>query len=149
MLLSWKFMREIRPDTAQFSIFYPLKGTVLYDQTVSTGLFDPSAEMQNYYSGSPLQQDGISNATILRYQYLFDAYATCDGVWPSIVFHLVRRSDAAFRMLRFLRHMRWIAASSANSPGSLFKELSRLVGRKLFRTRRVNSAPIACATSES
>ena len=149
MVLSWKFMRDIRPDTAQFSIFYPLKGTVLYDQTVSTGLYDPGTEMQDYYSGSPLRQDGISNTTIMRYQYLFQAYATRDGVWASIAFHLARKSSVLFRLLRFLRHMRWIAAASAYSPGPLVREFSRLVGRKLFGTRRVRSAPIACAASES
>ena len=98
MLKTWRFLRRIMPDTAQFSIFYPLEGTRLYEQTIQMGLYNPANTAENYYSGSVLKQDGIDDRLLLRYQRLFQLYATKKGIRPVIAFHLYRTLGPAYRL---------------------------------------------------
>ncbi|GJM26512.1 MAG: hypothetical protein DHS20C16_29270 [Phycisphaerae bacterium] len=101
MLKTWDIMRQILPTSAQFSIFYPLKGTKLYDQTIQMGMYDPSDTADNYYSGTVLKQDGIDNTLLQRYQTLFDRYANKLG-WPAAAaFHFYRKIVPAYK-LRFV-----------------------------------------------
>lgn len=111
MLETWRFLREAMPTSAQFSIFYPLRGTKLYDQTVAAGLYDPSNDMTDYYSGSPLRQPGIDNALVRKYQRLFEWYATRPGPWAAIQFHLSRRFDACDRAFMAVKRARMHAGA--------------------------------------
>jgi anaerobic magnesium-protoporphyrin IX monomethyl ester cyclase len=107
MLETWRFMRRIKPTTAQFSIFYPLKGTKLYDQTIAMGLYDPTRDMTDYYSGSPLAQDDIvTDAVIRKYQMLMTRYATQPGWWAVVKFHLSRKSNLCLRFFDALMRAR-------------------------------------------
>ncbi|NOX59763.1 MAG: B12-binding domain-containing radical SAM protein [Planctomycetes bacterium] len=101
MLKTWTVMRKILPTSAQFSIFYPLKGTKLYDQTIQMGMYDPTDTADNYYSGTVLTQDGIDNALLHRYQTLLGRYANQPGWLAGVAFHFYRIVVPAFK-LRFV-----------------------------------------------
>lgn len=101
MMKTWRFVRRIRPDTAQFTVFYPLKATRLYDRTIEMGMYQPSEMGENYYHGSVLKQKGISPGLVQRYQELFSTYATKSGVWPVVAFHFYRTVVPAY-WLRFV-----------------------------------------------
>ncbi len=101
MLKTWRFMRRVRPNSAQFTVFYPLKGTRLYHQTVATGMYRPSEMGEDYYHGSVLTQKEISPGLVQRYQRLFSVYATKPGVWPALAFHFYRTVVPAY-WLRFV-----------------------------------------------
>ncbi len=102
MLKTWRFMRRILPDTAQFTIFYPLRGTPLHDRVVAEKLYDPADTLPSYYVGSVLKQEGLDDEILLRYQKLLTTYAVRKGVWPVIAFHFYRTVPMAYR-LRFHR----------------------------------------------
>lgn len=100
MMKTWSFMREVEPTTAQFSLFFPLKGTPLYDQSIAMGIYDPKEVVDDYYTGSVLQQeDVITQKLLLRYHTLFTEYATQAGTWPVVAFHVCRKSTLAFWLL--------------------------------------------------
>ena len=150
MMKTWTFMREVEPTTAQFSFFFPLKGTPLYDQSIAMGLYDPKEIVENYHTGSVLrQEDVITQKLLLRYHELFTEYATRPGVWPVVAFHVCRKSGLAFWLLftvlppvrdLFKRQMarvrkllactprqaiRKIARNIVELPGSIWASLSR------------------------
>ncbi len=111
MMKTWHFMRQILPNSAQFTIFQPLEGTKLHDQVIEMGMYDPDDATESFYEGTALRQDGIDNKLVRRYRLLFDRYAIRPGVWSVIAFHSGRRAPPIFWLLitaipacrRFLR----------------------------------------------
>lgn len=58
------FTDKIKPNFAQFSIFYPFPGTKLYDKCIIENLIDPLKSNKNLYGGSILK--GMDHTTITR-----------------------------------------------------------------------------------
>ncbi len=99
MMKTWDFMRQILPDTAQFTIFQPLEGTKLYDQVIEMGMYHPDDATESFYDGTMLRQDGIDGKLVNRYRLLFDRYAVRPGVWPVIAFHSCRHVRLIFWLI--------------------------------------------------
>lgn len=93
MLLTWKFLREIKPDSAQFTVFRPMRGTVLYDECVARGMYDPKNDTRLWAAAPIIKHDLLDDDTIMRYQRMLTQYAVRRGLWPVIAFHLGRRSN--------------------------------------------------------
>lgn len=113
LMKTWSFMRQVMPDTAQFSFFFPLKGTKLYEQSIQMGIYDPAATTESYHAGSVIRQEHVINQELLcRYHHVLNKYVTRRGIWPVIAFHASRKSRTAYWLLfscspavsRFLRH---------------------------------------------
>ena len=101
MMLTWRFMRRIMPTSAQFSIFFPLVGTKLFDYTIQMGMYEPAEDMEeSYYSGTVLKQEAIDNKLVLRYQTLLGKYVTKPGLLAASAFHVYRAIVPAYQ-LRF------------------------------------------------
>lgn len=97
---TFKLLKEARPDTAQTTIFYPLRKTKLYDIVVEEGLFNPDSPMPNrYYYGSSLEFSKEKKRELLRSQYLL---ANFDKIGLRS-FELAQRSKLAFMALRIYR----------------------------------------------
>lgn len=137
ILKTWRFLRDVMPDTAQFTIFHPLKGTRLYDRTVEMGLYDPRTTAENYYTSTVLRHDRIDSRRLSTYQTLLSKYATRPGVWPVIAFHLNRRSREVYWLLhvfrprvgRTLRHQ-------AGRLANLYRSSPPVALRKILRNLR-------------
>ena len=68
---TYELLREVQPDTAQTTIFYPLRKTKLFEEVVKEGLFDPNMAMPNeYYVGTSLNFPEAKKKELLRYRYL-------------------------------------------------------------------------------
>lgn len=72
---TYRLLQNARPNTVQTTIFYPLKGTRLFEKVVEEGLFDPSTTMpQTYYGTSCLNIPRRARDNLLRYQYYLTYY---------------------------------------------------------------------------
>lgn len=72
---TFSVLRDAQPDTVQTTIFYPLRGTKLYEEVVDEGLFDPTTPMpDNYYTRSYLSIPESKNKELLRWQYILTNY---------------------------------------------------------------------------
>ncbi|MCH7704325.1 MAG: B12-binding domain-containing radical SAM protein [Planctomycetes bacterium] len=97
MMKTWRFMREVMPTSAQFSYFFPLKGTKLHDQSVDMGIYTPGEMIESYHAGSVLdQEDVIGHDVLTRYHDLFNKYVTRQGVGGALAFHLGRKNRLAY-----------------------------------------------------
>ena len=105
---TFALLKDVRPDTVQTTIFYPLKKTKLHEKVVSENIFDPEMPMpQNYYRGSSLLLNEDEKRDIKRGQYLLNYYN--NRLFGVRFFELAQRSTfffmlflplAAFRKLR-------------------------------------------------
>ena len=130
MLETWKFLRRVSPDSAQFTIFFPLKGTKLYEQVIAQGLYDEeqSDALSSYYDSSPLKQIVIDGQRIKQYQRLFQRFATQPGLWPAIQFHLARYSNWFYRL--FITNLPWYRTQLATLRRQPWRERMRTLGRR-------------------
>jgi anaerobic magnesium-protoporphyrin IX monomethyl ester cyclase len=72
---TYKVLRKSQPDSVQTTIFCPLKGTMLFNQVISEGLFDQDMPMpENYYDRSTLKFSESKKNEIYRYQYFLPYY---------------------------------------------------------------------------
>ncbi|MEE9294278.1 MAG: radical SAM protein [Phycisphaerae bacterium] len=99
LMKTWRFMRDIMPHSAQFTIFFPLKGTRLHDQVVQMGLYDGKGTVEDVYEGTVLRQECIDKKLVCRYRWLFQTYAIRPGWWPIIAFHVCRKVGLAYWLL--------------------------------------------------
>ena len=68
---TFKLLKQVRPDTVQATIFYPLRGTKLRETVTADELFDPNTPMPNrYYGESSLNFPKEKKRELLRCQYL-------------------------------------------------------------------------------
>jgi len=129
MMHTWDFIREVMPHSAQFTIFQPLKGTILYDQAVETGMYNPSVGAGDYYRSSLLDQDCIDHETVKRYQRMFQRLAIKPGIWPVIKFRLARRYDWAYRL--FVGDSGWYASEWRRFRSSSIKDKCGILFKKM------------------
>jgi radical SAM superfamily enzyme YgiQ (UPF0313 family) len=72
---TYSMLRETRPTTAQTTIFFPLKGTALYEKVVADGLLNPATcVLSTYYEGSSLSFPVEKKRALLRDQLLLVNY---------------------------------------------------------------------------
>jgi len=99
---TYNLLAQAKPDTVQTTIFYPLKGTKLYEDVVGQGLFDPETPMPNeYYFTSHLKYSDKRKNDILRWQYILTNYKSRFTALFLITFpnNLVFRTFVFFRNL--------------------------------------------------
>lgn len=95
---TYRLLRKVQPDTVQTTIFYPLRGTELFEKVVNEELFDAKTPMpNNYYEGSCLYLPESKKKELLRCQYLLTNYNS--RLIDSHLFVLAQRSELVFRML--------------------------------------------------
>lgn len=140
MMRTWRFLRRVRPDTAQFSIFYPLAGTRLYDQTIAAGLFRPTGDMRDYYTSSPLVQPGIDNDRIVKYRRLFDTYVTRPGPWSALQFHLARKWNAPDRIFAWKMRARMRLGAARRAAAAALRAIVARGFRRLRPSPAVHGA---------
>lgn len=105
MMKTFDVLAHIQPDTVQFTIFYPLRGTVLYEQCAESGYMDPEMEMPlDYYAQSVLTLPNVTADVIRRYQVLFTMFAGRNEPWVRRLIQLAGRHAWAFA---FLNAYRW------------------------------------------
>jgi len=79
-----ELLAKIRPYIIRCSIFYPFKGTKIYDYCVEHNLIDKEKEgkYSNYFEESILKLDALSQIDILKFKKMFkwyvDAYSNID-----------------------------------------------------------------------
>lgn len=93
ILKTWKFLRKIKPDSAQFTVFKPMRGTVLYDFCIRQGLYDPIHDTDAWDLSPVIKHDLMDDETIVRYRSLLTMFAARRGALAALAFHLGRRSD--------------------------------------------------------
>jgi len=71
-----KLNAKIRPYIIRCSIFFPYKGTKIYDYCVQNNMIDKEKEdkFSNYFEGSILKMDSISQVEILKFKKMFKWY---------------------------------------------------------------------------
>jgi anaerobic magnesium-protoporphyrin IX monomethyl ester cyclase len=76
VLATIKLLAKIRPYIIRCSIMYPFKGTKIHDYCVEHGLIDKEKEEKyaNYFDGSILKLDGMSQLDILKFKKMFKWY---------------------------------------------------------------------------
>lgn len=76
VLKTIKLLAKIRPYIIRCSIFYPFKGTKLYDYCVEHNLIDKGKKRaySNYFDGSILKLDSLSQIDILKFKKMFKWY---------------------------------------------------------------------------
>jgi len=99
LLRTWQELRKIKFDVIQVTFFIPMRGTVLYEECVRRGLYDPKHDCEPEHYGPVIKHDILDDNTIIRYQKMLSAWATVPGIWPAIAFHLGRRWDWACRLV--------------------------------------------------
>ncbi|MCP4591205.1 MAG: radical SAM protein, partial [bacterium] len=133
MLKSWRFLRRVRPYTAQFSVFYPIPGTRLYDQTIVGGMFDPEDAIEHWFASSVLRLPDAQRRLIVRYRRLLEAYTARRGLAAVAAFHLYRKVGWAYH-LRFGLGPKLIsrAAALGGRLSSLYRSGFREATRKIL-----------------
>jgi len=72
---TYLLLKKAKPDTVQATIFYPLRGTKLFEYVVNEGLFDPDAPMPDtYYDASSLNFPESMKKNFSIYQNLLSNY---------------------------------------------------------------------------
>lgn len=72
---TYRLVRQAQPDTVQTTIFYPLRGTKLFELVVQGGFLDSSTPMPNtYYGESSLTLPERQKKELIRHQYLVTYY---------------------------------------------------------------------------
>jgi len=101
---TFKLLRKARPNTVQTTIFFPLKGTQIFEKVVKERFFDPNTPMpQNYYEKSSLNFSKRKQKELLRYQYLFSHYNSkllFHGYLPKILLTIAMFSPYVLNKLR-------------------------------------------------
>lgn len=94
---TYRLIRETQPDTVQTTIFYPLRGTKLYEKVVEEELFDPKTHMpEGYYGESCLKFSRSWKEELLRWQFLLARY---NSRFPGLRFFvIVQPSQLVFRI---------------------------------------------------
>ena len=106
MITTRELMKRVRPDTAQFSIFYPLVGTKLRELCENEGFIDSSNEMsENYYANSVLNMPTISKEDIIMYQTILEILCGRSGLWPDFLWWLFETFPASLVLRRRLRFL--------------------------------------------
>ena len=106
MIASRELMKRVKPDTAQFSIFYPLVGTQLRELCIQEGFLDPDNEMpENYYAGSVLNMPTMSRADIIKYQKILEILCGREGLWADFLWRLYETFPAALTLRRRLKFL--------------------------------------------
>jgi len=100
---TYVMLREARPTTAQTTIFFPLKGTALYEKVAAEGLINPATcVLSNFYNGSSLSFTPEKKRQLLRDQLLLVNY---DLVSPRI-FVLAENNKLIFAGLKVIDRCR-------------------------------------------
>jgi anaerobic magnesium-protoporphyrin IX monomethyl ester cyclase len=72
---TYRILRESQPDSVQTTVFYPLRGTKLFEQVIEEGLFNQGKFMpESYYGKSTLKFSENKKKEICRYQYFLPYY---------------------------------------------------------------------------
>lgn len=94
---TYKLIGKAKPDSLQVSIFYPLKGTALYNKCVREGIFDPDTDMPaNYYKESCLKFQKSWKEKLMRYQFLLTALKGKYGFLGWALFRICGHSQILF-----------------------------------------------------
>lgn len=101
LLRTWQALRRIRPDIARFTVFRPVRGTVLYEQCVRAGLHDPANDTKSWSFAPIMKHDVLDDDTIVRHHRLLTRYTTAGGLWPVVAFRFGRKSRLAYRLLQW------------------------------------------------
>ena len=97
---TFKLLKEAQPDTVQTTIFYPLRGTQLYEVVIAEGLFNSKIPMPNdYYGESSLSSLKNKKRELLRCQYLLVNFNSVS----LRLFTLAQRSELVFILFRMYR----------------------------------------------
>ncbi|MDA1001160.1 MAG: radical SAM protein [bacterium] len=106
MITTRELMKRVKPDTAQFSIFYPLVGTKLRELCEREGFLDPGNEMpENYYANSVLDMPTISKEDIIKYQTILEILCGRSGPWADFLWWLFETFPVTLVLRRRLRFL--------------------------------------------
>lgn len=104
MLKTFDLLARVQPDTVQFTTFYPLRGTVLYDQCVENGYMTADQAMpKNYYEQTVLTLPNVTATVIRRYQVLFTLFAGRSEPWVRRLVQFAGRHAWAFACINAWR----------------------------------------------
>jgi len=137
ILATYDILGRIQPDTAQFSVFYPLRGTRLYDHCVEHGYVDADLEMPlDYYSASVLRLPELSAARIGRYQRLFEVLGAHPSPWKRRLFVFFSDFPATYYLI-FSPIRLWVRLNEARRRLGFRMFLKRLRVHLDRRLRRL------------
>jgi hypothetical protein len=106
IVASRELMKRVKPDTAQFSIFYPLVGTELRELCIREGFLDPENEMpENYYAGSVLRMPTMSREDIVKYQKILEILCGREGLWADFLWWMFETFPATLKLRRRLKFL--------------------------------------------
>jgi hypothetical protein len=106
MITTRELMKRVKPDTAQFSIFYPLVGTKLREVCEEEGFLERGNEMpENYYANSVLDMPTISKEDIIKYQTILEILCGRSGLWADFLWWLFETFPVTLILRRRLRFL--------------------------------------------
>lgn len=106
MITTRELMKRVKPDTAQFSIFYPLVGTKLREMCEKEGFLESGNEMpENYYANSVLDMPTISKEDIIKYQTILEILCSRSGLWADFLWWLFETFPVTLVLRRRLRFL--------------------------------------------
>lgn len=106
MMKTFDLLAQVRPDTVQFTVFYPLQGTALYDACVKKGYMDADQAMpRNYFEQTVLTLPDASPEAIHRYQVLFTLFAGRSEPWARWLVRVAGQHAWAFAPINAARWM--------------------------------------------
>jgi len=98
-----ELINTVKPDVFQITIFYPFKGTPLYQYCIDKGYIDEDHErLTEIWKGSVLKQPGLPNDYLIRLRELIFDFATRNRRWWPLMYYLEKR-PLAFRAWQTLR----------------------------------------------
>ncbi|MEK6710393.1 MAG: radical SAM protein, partial [Nitrospinota bacterium] len=106
ILASRELMKRVKPDTAQFSIFYPLVGTELRELCVREGFLPPDDEMpENYYAASVLDMPTMPRGDIIKYQKMLEILCGREGLWADFLWWMFETFPVTLTLRRRLKFL--------------------------------------------
>jgi len=101
-----ELMKRLKPDTAQFSIFYPLIGTKLREVCEKEGFLEGGNEMpENYYAGSVLNMPTMSRENIVKYQKILEILCGREGLWADFLWWMFETFPVTLVLRRRLKFL--------------------------------------------
>ena len=106
MITTRELMKRVKPDTAQFSVFYPLVGTKLRDVCIEEGFIEADNEMpENYYANSVLDMPSMSREDILKYQTILEILCGRVGKWSDFLWWMYETFPVTLKLRRRLKFL--------------------------------------------
>jgi len=98
-----ELINTVKPDVFQITIFYPFKGTPLYDYCIEKGFIEEDHErLTQIWQGSVLKQTDLPNDYLIRLRELMFDFSTRNRKWWPLMYYL-EKSPRAFRAWQSFR----------------------------------------------